>query len=143
MAHADEVFWLLSRGPHAPARARALLRAQFTEWDIGAEPTDSAELLLSELVTNAVRHARAPHGRGIGVRLARYDGVLRVEVADAGPLVKLTPQVVADGDEQGRGLAIVAALAERWGQCPRRNGVGKAVWAEVRGGGVRGRGPGF
>ncbi|MFD6181500.1 ATP-binding protein [Streptomyces goshikiensis] len=146
LTHVDEISWLLPRSPHAPAQARALLRAQFTEWDIGAEPTDSAELLLSELVTNAVRHARAPQGRGIGVRLARYDGMLRVEVADAGPPVKLTPQVVADGDEQGRGLAIVAALAERWGQCPRRNGIGKAVWAEVRcgaSGGVRGRGPGF
>ncbi|MGW0896361.1 ATP-binding protein [Streptomyces goshikiensis] len=146
LTHVDEITWLLPRSPHAPAQARALLRAQFTEWDIGAEPTDSAELLLSELVTNAVRHARAPQGRGIGVRLARYDGVLRVEVADAGPPVKLTPQVVADWDEQGRGLAIVAALAERWGQCPRLSGIGKAVWAEVRcgaSGGVRGRGPGF
>lgn len=55
-----------------------------------------------------------------------------MEVADAGPAVKLTPQVVADTDERGRGLAIVAALAERWGQCPRLHGIGKAVWAEVR-----------
>lgn len=98
----------------------------------GADPAEAAELLLSELVTNAVRHSRAPHGRDIGVRLARYDGVLRVEVADAGPAVKLTPQVVADWDERGRGLAIVAALAERWGCCPRRHGIGKAVWAEIR-----------
>lgn len=97
-----------------------------------ADPAEAAELLLSELVTNAVRHSRAPHGRDIGVRLARYDGVLRVEVADAGPAVKLTPQVVADWDERGRGLAIVAALAERWGCCPRRHGIGKAVWAEIR-----------
>ncbi|MGW7436663.1 ATP-binding protein [Streptomyces sp. NPDC054849] len=98
-----------------------------------AGPAATAELLLSELVTNAVRHARAPQGRDIGVRLARYEGVLRVEVADAGPAVKLTPQVVAEWDERGRGLAIVAALAERWGCCPRRHGIGKALWAEVRG----------
>lgn len=95
------------------------------------DQADTAELLLSELVTNAVRHARAPQGRDIGIRIARYDEVLRVEVADAGPAVKLTPLVVAEWDERGRGLAIVAALAERWGCCPRRHGIGKAVWAEV------------
>ncbi|MFK0053332.1 ATP-binding protein [Streptomyces sp. NPDC091025] len=43
----------------------------------------AAELLLSELVTNSVLHARVPARRGIGLRVARYDGRLRVEVADA------------------------------------------------------------
>ncbi|MFD8978840.1 ATP-binding protein [Streptomyces sp. NPDC059564] len=129
--HAHEVFWIVPRTLRAPGRARALLRAQLAEWTVDAEPADRAELLLSELVTNAVRHARAPQGRDIGIRIARYDGVLRVEVADAGPAVKLTPQVVAEWDERGRGLAIVAALAERWGCCPRLHGIGKTVWAEI------------
>ncbi|MFE2287623.1 ATP-binding protein [Streptomyces sp. NPDC059443] len=128
----DEVFWLLPRSPRAPGRARALLREQFAVWAVALGPTHTAELLLSELVTNAVRHARAPQGRDIGVRLARYDGLLRVEVADAGELVELAPQSATAWDESGRGLAIVAALAVRWGQCPRRHGIGKAVWAEVR-----------
>ncbi|WP_330296483.1 ATP-binding protein [Streptomyces sp. NBC_00503] len=131
--HADEIFWLLPRSDHAPRRARARLRKQLTEWGVDQDPAETAELLLSELVTNAVRHSRAPQGRDIGVRLARYDGVLRVEVADAGDLVELTPQAATAWDESGRGLAIVAALAVRWGQCPRRHGIGKAVWAEVRG----------
>ncbi|MGW0751838.1 ATP-binding protein [Streptomyces sp. NPDC002587] len=131
LVHADEIFWLLPCSHRTPGHARALLRKQLAEWDAGADPAEAAELLLSELVTNAVRHSRAPQGRDIGVRLARYDGVLRVEVADAGPAVKLTPQIVADWDERGRGLAIVAALAERWGCCPRRHGIGKAVWAEI------------
>ncbi|MET3986097.1 ATP-binding protein [Streptomyces sp. PvR034] len=133
MPSGDEVFWIVPRGPRAPGRARALLRAQFTEWAVGADPTGTAELLLSELVTNAVRHARAPHGRDIGVRLARYDGLLRVEVSDAGPAPVLVVREAGEGDERGRGLAIVAALAVRWGQCPRPGGVGKAVWAEVGG----------
>lgn len=128
---ADEIVLLLPRSPHAPRRARVLLCEQLTAWDVEGDPADTAELLLSELVTNAVRHARAPRGRDIGIRIARYDGMLRVEVADAGPAVKLAPQVVADEDERGRGLAIVAALAERWGCCPRGHGIGKAVWAEV------------
>ncbi|MBT2477388.1 ATP-binding protein [Streptomyces sp. ISL-94] len=131
MPQADEIYWLLPRSLRAPGRARTLVREQLAFWEVDDAQAATAELLLSELVTNAVRHARAPQGRDIGVRLARYDGVLRVEVADAGPAVKLTPQVVADWDERGRGLAIVAALAERWGCCPRRHGIGKAVWAEV------------
>ncbi|CAM5447003.1 ATP-binding protein [Streptomyces avidinii] len=128
---ADEKSWIVPRSLRTPGRARALLRKQLAEWGIGPDPAEAAELLLSELVTNAVRHARAPQGRDIGIRIARYDGVLRVEVADAGPAVKLTPQIVADTADRGRGLAIVAALAERWGCCPRRHGIGKAVWAEV------------
>ncbi|MFZ3470527.1 ATP-binding protein [Streptomyces sp. 2.9] len=122
---------MVPRSLRAPGRARALLREQFTEWGVAPEPTRTAELLLSELVTNAVRHGRAPQGRDIGVRLARYDGVLRVEVADAGPPVELAPRTPGERDEQGRGLVIVAALAGRWGQCPRAHGIGKAVWAEV------------
>ncbi|OKK19606.1 hypothetical protein AMK16_16155 [Streptomyces sp. CB00455] len=130
---ADEIFWIVPCGPHAPGRARTLLRGQLAAWDVCPDAASTAELLLSELVTNALRHARAPQGRDIGVRLARYDGVLRVEVADAGPVVALAPRAPTEWDEAGRGLAIVAALALRWGCCPRRHGIGKAVWAEVRG----------
>ncbi|MEV6571115.1 ATP-binding protein [Streptomyces sp. NPDC051577] len=83
------------------------------------------------MATNAVRHARAPHGRDIRVRLARYGDVVRVEVSDAGPAVALVPRAAAESDERGRGLAIVTALAVRWGQCPRAHGIGKAVWAEL------------
>lgn len=90
----------------------------------------TAELLLSELVTNPLRHARVPVGREIGVRVATYDGRLRVEVADAN---NSRPEVrePADEDEHGRGLALVEALALRWGCCPRRHGIGKATWAEL------------
>ncbi|MFE3761075.1 ATP-binding protein [Streptomyces sp. NPDC059104] len=110
---AHEAFWFVPRSPRAPGRARALL--------------------LSELVTNAVRYAGAPQGRDIGVRVARYGGVLRVEVADAGDPVELAPRAAGACDEGGRGLAIVAALSVRWGLCPRRHGIGKAVWAEITG----------
>lgn len=126
-----EVFWIEPHGPRAPGRARARLRARLAEWQVGPDPADTAELLLSELVTNAVRHARAPHGRDIGVRLARYDYVVRVEVSDAGPAVTLAPRAAGESDERGRGLAIVEALAVRWGQCPRAHGIGKVVWAEI------------
>lgn len=117
--------------PPGARTARALVREQLAHWAVAEAPSATAELLLSELVTNAVRHSRAPQGRDVGVRLARYDGLLRLEVADAGAAVKLVPGVVTECDERGRGLVIVAALAERWGCCPRRNGIGKAVRAEV------------
>ncbi|MEU0339952.1 ATP-binding protein [Streptomyces bobili] len=97
---------------------------------IDGEVALTAELLLSELVTNPLRHARVPVGREIGVRVATYDGRLRVEVADAN---NSRPEVrePADEDEHGRGLALVEALALRWGCCPRRHGIGKATWAEL------------
>lgn len=103
LAHGEEVFWLLPRSSRTPGRARALLRKQLAEWGASTDPTETAELLLSELVTNAVRHARAPQGRDIGVRIARYDGVLRVEVADAGPPVELAPGLPRSATNRGAG----------------------------------------
>ncbi|MEV6571112.1 ATP-binding protein [Streptomyces sp. NPDC051577] len=70
-------------------------------------------------------------GGQVGVRLARYGDVVRVEVSDAGPAVALVPRAAGASDERGRGLAIVTALAVRWGQCPRAHGIGKAVWAKI------------
>ncbi|WP_225822759.1 ATP-binding protein [Streptomyces naphthomycinicus] len=125
-----EVRWRLPHGPRSAGRARALLRTQLTEWKIDGEVADNAELLLSELMGNAIRHARRPPGREIGVRLAQYDGRLRVEVADANS-GRPVPRTAEADDEQGRGLAIVTALALRWGCCPRRHGIGKATWAEL------------
>ncbi|MEU7558008.1 ATP-binding protein [Streptomyces eurythermus] len=125
-----EVQWRLPHGPRSAGRARALLRAQLTEWKIDGEVADNAELLLAELMSNAIRHARSPAGREIGVRIARYDGRLRVEVADANH-ARPMPKTAATDDEQGRGLAIISALSVRWGCCPRRHGIGKAVWSEL------------
>jgi anti-sigma regulatory factor (Ser/Thr protein kinase) len=97
---------------------------------VADETAETAVLLLSELMTNALRHARTAPGREIGVRIALYDRRLRVEVADAGGG---RPQLRTAGaeDESGRGLALVRALADRHGVCPRRHGIGKAVWAEI------------
>ncbi|QES52376.1 ATP-binding protein [Streptomyces venezuelae] len=131
MTHIAEAVWILPRSLRSPGRARSLLRRQLAEWEVGGEAAQTAELLLSELATNAVRHARAPRGRDFGVRIARYGEVVRVEVADAGPATPVAPLAATEEDERGRGLAVVAALAVRWGQCPRAHGIGKAVWAEI------------
>lgn len=126
----SEAQWRLPHGPRSPKRARDLLRSQLAEWKIDGEVAFTAELLLSELVTNALLHARMPAGREIGVRVARYDEHLRVEVADANNSRPELRTATAT-DEHGRGLALVDALAQRWGCCPRRHGIGKATWAEL------------
>ncbi|MGP4002588.1 ATP-binding protein [Streptomyces sp. 8N706] len=131
MKASSEANWQFRRSARSIPLARAVLRTQLAAWDVAGETADTACLLLSELMTNAHTHARVPRGREIGVRFARYDGLLRVEVADAS-VQRPTPRTPSADEEHGRGLALVAALAERWGVCPRRHGIGKAVWAEIR-----------
>jgi PAS domain S-box-containing protein len=114
--------WTLSAEPSAPAYARRLVRATLPDW--GEELLlDTTELLVSELVTNAVRYASAP----IGLRLALREDSLLVEVAD--PLPDPPREREAAGtDEGGRGLQLVHRLAHRWGT--RAEGEGKVVWFE-------------
>jgi hypothetical protein len=101
-------------------------------WGVNQDVLDAAELVLSELVTNALR-VRVPSDRQVGVRIARSleDGVLRLEVSDAG---SGRPEVQAPGDDEtgGRGLLLVEALAHRWGVDERAGGIGKTVWAELK-----------
>jgi serine/threonine-protein kinase RsbW len=91
---------------------------------------DPAELVLSELFTNAVRHARVPRDRLIETRFERLVGGVRIEVHDADEARPVLREVSADG-ECGRGLALVDALTGgRWG-VGERKGVGKLVWAVI------------
>ncbi|MFH8927677.1 ATP-binding protein [Streptomyces pristinaespiralis] len=113
-------------------RSRAALHAVLGGWGVSQDVLESAELVLSELVTNALR-VRVPSDRQVGVRIARLleDGLLRLEVSDAG---SGRPEVRAPGDEEtgGRGLLLVEALAHRWGVEERAGGIGKTVWAELK-----------
>lgn len=109
--------------PVAPSVARLFVRNLCREW--GADAVcDVAALLCSELVTNAVIHARST----VALEAAYDDArVLRIEVYDRSPHeADLTPQQPAEGAEGGRGLAIVARLACRWGVDPCSPG--KRVW---------------
>ncbi|MER5752758.1 ATP-binding protein [Streptomyces sp. NPDC002088] len=128
----NEVTFRLSRSRRSVPRSRAVLHAVLGCWGVNQEVLDSAELVLSELVTNALR-VRVPSGRQVGVRIARSleDGLLRLEVSDAG---SGRPEVRAPGDEEagGRGLLLVEALAHRWGVQERAGGIGKTVWAELK-----------
>lgn len=107
----------------APRTGRALAGYACWQWGL-PEQTTSAQILASELIANAVRHARTP----VGFALTLRDGRLRLSVLDgvARPARMRTPTEL---DEQGRGLLIVDAVADGWGSMPL--GTGKVVWAEV------------
>ncbi|MBV6699384.1 ATP-binding protein [Kitasatospora aureofaciens] len=130
VATAGEFACWLPRHRKSVGEARGILRG-FLGGLTGGEPYVAVgELVLSELVTNAVRHARAPRDRRLWVRFELSPGVLRIEVHDASS-VRPTVRRAGGDDEAGRGLWLVEQLSQRWGCCPRAGGIGKAVWALV------------
>ncbi|MGW0834506.1 ATP-binding protein [Streptomyces prunicolor] len=132
MAAPNEVTFRLPRCHRSVPRARAALLAVLGDWGVDQEVLGNAELVLSELVTNALR-VPVPSDRQVGVRIARAvdEGTLRLEVSDAGAG---TPELREPGDEEtgGRGLLLVEALAHRWGVEKRAAGIGKTVFAELK-----------
>ncbi|MFI9581354.1 SpoIIE family protein phosphatase [Streptomyces sp. NPDC052236] len=114
--------WRLPREPRSVGRARELARGQLLAWDL--DPlVDTVELLVSELVTNALRYGEGE----IRLRLLR-DRTLVCEVWDAG-LVQPRRRRARDTDEGGRGLQLVGLLSAAWGS--RRTPRGKTVWFEL------------
>ncbi|MEU5534321.1 SpoIIE family protein phosphatase [Streptomyces sp. NPDC020362] len=114
--------WTLPREPRSVGRAREYARAQLVSWDM--EPlVDTTELLVSELVTNALRYGEGE----IRLRLL-LDRTLVCEVWDAG-LVQPRRRRARDTDEGGRGLQLVGLLSAAWGS--RRTPRGKTVWFEL------------
>ncbi|WP_414507598.1 ATP-binding protein [Streptomyces sp. NEAU-L66] len=114
-------------GRRCPGQARRALRQQLRVWGVSGELADSAELLVSELVTNAVR-AQASADAEVGVRFVWSGGRLRLEVWDASDELPVMKDAEED-EECGRGLVLVDALASCWGV--DRDGTGKTVWAEL------------
>ncbi|WP_045702735.1 ATP-binding protein [Streptomyces rubellomurinus] len=120
----------LASDTDATPHARRLLRAYLAGLPTGSLYSEIAELLLGELFTNAAQHSDAPDDRLIEIRFAVTNGLLRIEVHDAGTgRPTLRPPTLTD--ERGRGLHLVNELAERWGCCPRAGGIGKFVWALI------------
>lgn len=120
--------------PRGARLARRLVSHRLNVWGHPYDSTanETLTLITAELVANAVRHGRVP-GRDFEVRLTATGEVLRVEVSDTrGERVPLLPLREPPCDaESGRGLMLVAALADGWGAVPRANRPGKTVWAEV------------
>ncbi|MCK8676621.1 ATP-binding protein [Streptomyces lichenis] len=112
--------------------ARAFTRLALAKW-CAEGVQDDALLVVSELVTNAVNATGVPAGAEAGpnvvtVRLLGADGRLTVEVWDVSRERPVLTDA-AEGDEGGRGLALVGALAARWGSDAGPGG--KVVWAEL------------
>ncbi|MFD9005065.1 SpoIIE family protein phosphatase [Streptomyces sp. NPDC059582] len=115
--------WRLPADPAVVNHARALATSLLDQWGLG-HLAESTELIVSELVTNAIRHGTGT----IGLRLIRH-GALTCEVSDAGisrPRLR-RPRTT---EENGRGLLLVSQLSHRWGT--RCTPDGKLIWADQR-----------
>ncbi|MGW2560335.1 SpoIIE family protein phosphatase [Streptomyces sp. NPDC001514] len=115
--------WDLPEDPAIVSTARSLVTRQLASWELD-EAAFATELIASELVTNAIRHAKAP----IRLRLIR-DRVLTCEVSDGS---STAPRLrhARTTDEGGRGLYLVAQCSERWGT--RYTQQGKTIWTEQK-----------
>ncbi len=116
------VTWTLPAELTSAGRARSLIRRPLRKWGL-TELQPTAELLVSELVTNAVRYAQGK----IGLRLVLEGGLVCEVVDESAALPRL--RHADDSDERGRGLQVVSQLAQRWGA--RRAASGKVVWCEL------------
>ncbi|GII88773.1 hypothetical protein Ssi03_67630 [Sphaerisporangium siamense] len=114
--------WTLASEPVSVGTARELTRKTLTGWGL-FHVVDDVELVISELVTNALIHGSGPvtmalHHAGPAIIGAVSDGGgARLHVRDAEP-----------EETGGRGLSIVQALAASWGIWPDADGMGKTVW---------------
>ncbi|MFC9426698.1 ATP-binding protein [Streptomyces sp. NPDC056987] len=120
---------MLDAAPESVRTARAYAH-EFVAYHlpgISGAYVDDLQLVVSELVTNAVRYGTEP-GDSVLVLLAVTDTCVRIEVRDP---VRRRPRfrAVSQERDRGRGLFIVEALAECWGVADRP--LGKAVWAQV------------
>ncbi|MFF4490093.1 SpoIIE family protein phosphatase [Streptomyces sp. NPDC001544] len=124
----DVAHWPIPADPAAVSGAREWASRQLAAWGLD-DLLFPTELIVSELVTNAIRHGRPP----AQLRLVRH-GVLVCEVTDSSSTQPRLRRARAT-DEGGRGLFLVARLAERWGCRHGQNG--KTIWAEQAIGGPR------
>ncbi|WP_237319429.1 ATP-binding protein [Streptomyces sp. JJ36] len=113
----------------APADARRRVRRQLRRWSFPARLCDTAQLLVSELVTNAVVHTDSARVRCL---LRAGGSRLRLEIHDEGsersaPL----PCWATPEDEHGRGLLLVDTLSDEWGVDCAAQGRGRTVWVEL------------
>ncbi|MGJ5752364.1 PAS domain S-box-containing protein [Streptomyces puniciscabiei] len=120
---ADQVaIWHLDHHPKAVATARTQTQDQLTRWGVDDETAYTTEIIVSELVTNAIRYGTPP----VRLRLIK-DRTLTCEVRDSNSLAPRLRHAKTI-DEGGRGLFIIAQLAQNWGV--RYSLDGKTIWAE-------------
>lgn len=114
----------LPAGAHAPFLARRIVAEVCALWQLSAELREQAQLVVTELVTNAVKHA----GGGIELTVTIRRHVLRLEVSDDSDVLPY-PLECAVETLRGHGLRLVAGLTDHWGCKAMPNG--KIVWADL------------
>ncbi|MFH9396655.1 ATP-binding protein [Streptomyces sp. NPDC017413] len=122
-----------SSTPRGARLARHLAGERLDAWGVpyGSDAHDALTLIVAELSANAASHGLVP-GRDFHLRLSAEDATVRVEVTDTrGERLPVPNDSSADDQEGGRGLLLVAALADDWGWFPRTAGPGKTVWASL------------
>ncbi|WP_086727983.1 ATP-binding protein [Streptomyces carpinensis] len=118
--------------PHSPGTVSAVrhrVRAVLGTWNLPADAADDVLLVVSELVTNALVHARPPATLRLWRLPVEGRRAVHVEVTDLGPAAPPGPEAAPDPDEHGRGLGIVNALSARCGV--RADSGWTSRWAEV------------
>ncbi|MEU6066485.1 ATP-binding protein [Streptomyces sp. NPDC047082] len=120
--------------PRGARLARRLVSHRLNDWGhpYTAPLNETLTLIAAELTANAVRHGHVP-GRDFDLRLTLTDSTIRIEVTDTKneKYPSLTRSAAEPAAESGRGLLLVAALADKWGVTPRPSAPGKTVWAEL------------
>ena len=122
----------LELGALAGAVPCARLHARQVLWEWGFRLGENAELLVTELVTNAVKASRAmTQAFPVRLWLASDSAQVLILVSDASPQPPVRMDTSAEA-ENGRGLMVVEAISEQWGWYFREGKDGKVVWATVR-----------
>jgi anti-sigma regulatory factor (Ser/Thr protein kinase) len=121
-----QIYVEFDRGPTAASAARNALMALEDRVDPGL--LDDLRLLVSELVTNSIRHAQGDTLGTVGLEVKLEDHHLRVEVTDAGDGFEPSPRTPDQSQASGWGLYLVDRLADRWGVMRNRL---TCVWFEI------------
>ncbi|MDQ0580327.1 hypothetical protein QF030_002505 [Streptomyces rishiriensis] len=117
----------LAAHPGSPAQARRLTRARLTGWSVCEDTCDTAALVISELVTNAIVHTASDT---VVCELHDGDDLVRIAVRDQGCAPgEPHPSPQRPEEEHGRGLLLVEALCHAWGA--QEHGPGLLVWADL------------
>jgi anti-sigma regulatory factor (Ser/Thr protein kinase) len=116
--------------PSRVAQVRRIVTAQLRYWNLD-QFRDPALLAISELLANVHRHAEPD--KHCVVELSFMDGLLTISVADHDPRPPAAGVCADLLDTSGRGMAILDALADRWGTRPAADGPGKVVWLALCG----------
>jgi anti-sigma regulatory factor (Ser/Thr protein kinase) len=117
--------------PESAGTARRFVAFLIASWRLGVS-ADDAELVTSELVTNAITAVRkhgTPNGLVVVALAALASGAVRIDVWDPVATDALSAKAAEAGDENGRGLFLVDVLSDRWGQVDAV--VGTQIWAQL------------